>query len=234
MTDGPPSGARAALRAYLALVGKDLRIEARSPAILYTMLLFAALLVVVFAFAFYIVDDRVRGYAPGIVWVAVLFSATLGTGRVFDREERDGCLDGLLLVTPSSRTIYLAKATVALLFSGLMAALVVPLVVLFFNLRVPHPGWLVAAMALGLFGFCAVGTFFGGLMARLPARQALVPLIVFPLVVPLFIAGVKATGLNFRGEALLHVRSWTGLMLAFDLIFGSGSAWLFPLLLRDR
>jgi heme exporter protein B len=225
---------RHTLRQTIAILRKDLRAETRNPGILYTMLLFAALLVVVFAFAFYIVDDSVRSYGPGLVWVAVLFVSTLGTSRIFDREQRDGCMDGLLLACADLRAVFYAKCLLSLLFGAAMAALVVPLVVVFFDLAVARPFWLFPPLGLGLIGFCAVGTLFGALMARLAFREVLFPLVVFPLVVPLLICGVKATGLAFEGGSDPEIRSWTGLMLAYDLVFVLATAWLFPMLVRDR
>jgi heme exporter protein B len=217
-----------------AVLAKDLRIEARNPAVIYTMLLFACLVVVIFTFAFHVVDDHVRSYAPGIVWVAVLFTVSLGTGRIFDREAQNSCLDGLLMATVEPRVVFVAKTILANLFSLLMAGMVVPLVCLFFDLEVAYPGWLTISVFLGVFGFCLIGTLFGALMIRLPFREILFPLVVFPLVVPLFICGVKATGLIFDGGNLEQIQAWTGVMLAFDLVFVVGTHWIFPQIIRDR
>ena len=214
---------RSTSRQILAVLKKDLRAEARNPGILYTMLLFAALLVVVFAFAFYVVDDRVRSYGPGLVWVALLFVSTLGTSRVFDREQRDGCMDGLLLACADPRSVFWAKCLLSLLFGAAMTALVVPLVVIFFDLTVSRPLWLLPSLGLGLVGFCAVGTLFGALMARLAFREVLFPLVVFPLVLPLLICGVLALALVFHRrqwwpEILRTARQWaTGLPRRFRL-----------------
>ena len=221
-------------RQIRAILSKDIRIEARSPAVLYTMLLFASLVVVIFTFAFHIVDDYVRSYAPGIVWVAVLFTVSLGTGRIFDRESQNACLDGLLISTVEPRVVFVAKCILANIFSLSMAGMVVPLVCLFFDIGVRDPTWLVIAIVLGVFGFCLIGTLFGSLMVRLPFREILFPLVVFPLVVPLFICGVKSTGLLFSGAELGQVRAWIGVMLAFDLVFMLGTLWIFPQVIRDR
>jgi len=221
-------------RQIKAILVKDLRIEARNPAVLYTMLLFACLVVVIFTFAFHIVDDYVRSYAPGIVWVAVLFTVSLGTGRIFDREAQNACLDGLLMATIDPRAVYISKCILSNIFSLAMAALVVPLVCLFFDIGVHEPLWLALAVFLGVFGFCLIGTLFGSLMVRLPFREILFPLVVFPLVVPLFICGVKATGLIFANESLTQIRAWIGVMLAFNLVFVVGTLWIFPQVIRDR
>ena len=192
------------VRQFWVLLRKDLKVEMRSPGVLYTMLLFAVLLVTIFAFAFFIVDDNVRSYAPGLVWVAILFTSSLGTARIFDREQSEDCLQGLLLAVANPRTIFIEKALLSFLFSGLMAVLVVPLVVLFFDLYVPSIGWLALIVFQGVLGFAFIGTLFAGLMSRVVLREVLFPLIVFPLIIPLFIAGVKATGLVFQ-LSLIHI-----------------------------
>ncbi len=221
-------------RALLVLLKKDLRIEARNPGVIYTMLLFAALLVVIFFYAFYTVDSQAQQAAPGVIQVALLFTASLGTGRIFDREQHDGCFEGLLLATSSHGVIFLSKVLLALLFSALMTALVVPLVVLLFDLQVAHPLALASALALGLIGFCFTGTLFGAVMTRLPFREVLTPLVVFPLVVPVFIGGVKATRLAIFTDTPGSLGTWLTLLVAFDAVFVLGTVWLFGPLMRDR
>jgi len=222
------------LRTLRILIAKDLKIEMRNPGVSYTMLLFATLVVVVFSYAFFMIDDRVRSYTPGLVWVALLFTCTLGTSRVFDREQHKGCFNGLLLATESPRTLFLSKAIVASFFGLLMSGLVVLLVVLFFGASVHEPLWLMATLVLGVTGFCFIGALFAGLMAQLSLREVLFPLITFPLVIPLVIAGVKTTtqligpGIDADGFA------WLKLMLAFDLVFLPGTVRVFPYLEKDR
>jgi heme exporter protein B len=216
------------------LISKDLKIELRNPGVSYTMLLFATLVVVVFSYAFFMIDDKVRSYTPGLVWVALLFTCTLGTSRVFDREQHKGCFNGLLLATESSRTLFLSKAIVASLFGFLMSGLVVILVVLFFGAEVRDAHWLVASLVLGVTGFCFIGALFAGVMSQLALREVLFPLITFPLVIPLVIAGVKTTtqliGPGFDADGM----AWLKLMLAFDLAFVPGTVWVFPYLVKDR
>ncbi len=216
------------------LISKDLKIELRNPGVSYTMLLFATLVVVVFSYAFFMIDDKVRSYTPGLVWVALLFTCTLGTSRVFDRDQHKGCFNGLLLATESSRTLFLSKAIVASLFGFLMSGLVVILVVLFFGAEVRDAHWLVASLVLGVTGFCFIGALFAGVMAQLALREVLFPLITFPLVIPLVIAGVKTTtqliGPGFDADGM----AWLKMMLAFDLVFVPGTVWVFPYLVKDR
>ena len=180
------------------------------------------------------IDDKVRSYTPGLVWVALLFTCTLGTSRVFDREQHKGCFNGLLLATESSRTLFLSKAIVASLFGFLMSGLVVILVVLFFGAEVRDAHWLVASLVLGVTGFCFIGALFAGVMSQLALREVLFPLITFPLVIPLVIAGVKTTtqliGPGFDADGM----AWLKLMLAFDLVFVPGTVWVFPYLVKDR
>jgi len=230
-------------RQLKAVLIKDLRIEVRNPGILYTMLLFAALQVVIFGFAFYVMNDEsnAEAYVPGLMWIVILFSSTLGTGRIFDREQQNDCLAGLMMGCAELRVVYLSKVILALGFSLAMVTLVIPLVIVFFDPEIPHMGLLILTVFLGVLGFCFVGTLFAGLVTRLAFREVLYPLIVFPLIVPLFLAGVEATSLIFLSadtryadNALADIWTWLRLMLAFDLVFVFGTSWIFPYLMRDR
>jgi heme exporter protein B len=115
-----------------------------------------------------------------------------------------------------------------------MSILVVLLVILFFDAEVSAPLWLLLTLFLGIVGFCFIGSLFAGLMAQLSLRQVLFPLITFPLVIPLVIAGVKATTQVLGGEFDSDGRAWINLMVAFDLVFVPGTIWVFPYLVKDR
>ena len=216
-----------ALRTIHIILKKDLLVELRTKEVLLTMGLFAVLTVVIFSFAFYVDDDRSRAYAPGILWVTVIFSGTIGLNRLFDREQENDCMSALLLSAAGPKAIFLAKSLGNLMFTLVMELLTVPLILLFFDLSVDRPGLLLLELVAGTVGFCFVGTLFAAMLVRARMKEVLLPLVVYPVVVPVIIGGVKATSGILNGYPTDEVMEWTRLLLAFDLVFVVLSVWLF-------
>lgn len=218
-----------AWRHLCAVAGKDLRVERRSREVVATMAFFAALLVIVMAFAF----DHERRFArtatPGLLWAAIAFAGTLGLGRAFDRE-REGDTMRALLLSPASRLgLFLGKAaTIAILVLG-VALVCAPLTGLLLSVDLfAHPHYLVAALALGAIGMAVVGTVFAAALLRARARDVLLPIVLYPLLIPLFVAGTRATGALLAEPAQLDVaRYWLGFLGAYDAAFLVVSLWLF-------
>ena len=225
------------LRDALLIFKKDLAIERRSRESLFTMVTFALLSTVIFALGFYVDDDKARAYGPGILWVVVLFSGTLGLQRLFDAERENDCLAGLLLSPADPRGLFLGKVMVQLVFSGIMEALTVPLVFLFFGLfELSTPAGIAtiaAILVLGTIGFAFIGTLFAATLVSTRLREVLLPIVVYPLASPIFIAGVQSTRSLLSGESPADVSHWILLMVAFDLIYAGVCAALFPVLIRD-
>lgn len=209
------------------ILRKDLLVELRTKEVLLTMGLFAVLTVVIFSFAFYVDDDRARAYAPGILWVTVIFSGTLGLNRLFDREQENDCMSALMLSSAGPKAIFLAKSLGNLLFTLVMELLTVPLILLFFDLSVDRPALLLLVLLAGTVGFCFVGTLFAAMLVRARMKEVLLPLVVYPVVVPVIIGGVKATSGILNGYPTDEVVEWARLLLAFDLVFVVLSVWLF-------
>ncbi len=223
------------IRDALWLFRKDLRIERRSKELLFTVVAFALIAVVLFALSFTLDDDRARAYTPGILWVTVLFAGSLALGRLYEAERDNDCLGGLLLSGLDVRSVYLGKLLTLLWAMGLMELLTVPLVVLFFDLgRVAPPsafGVIALALVLGTVGFAAVGNLFAAMLLSSRLREILVPVIVFPLVTPVLIAGVQCTRSVLGGD--FAVDHWLWLLAAFDVIYLTVSLALFPLMIRE-
>ena len=215
------------MRNVQVILRKDLLVELRTKEVLLTMGLFAALTVVIFSFAFYVDDDRARAYAPGILWVTIIFAGTIGLNRLFDREQENDCMSALLLSEAGPKAIYLAKSLGNLLFTLVMEILTVPLILLFFAIDVDRPGLLVAELVAGSIGFCFVGTLFAAMLVRARMKEVLLPLVVYPIVVPVIIAGVKATSAILSGYPTDEVLSWIRFVVAFDILFVVLSVWLF-------
>ena len=202
-----------------ALLWKDLISELRTRDLFGGMVVFGLLVLVIFNFAFDLRVDNVAAVAPGVLWVAFTFAGVLGLGRSFVKEKDRGALDGLLVAPIDRGAIYLAKFLGNLIFMSLVEAICLPVFTVFFNFGVVTPE--IAAIALlGTAGFAAVGTLFSAMTANTRARDVLLPLLVFPISVPVVIAAVEATSLAFAGGPLTNRLGWLGLLGAFDALFG--------------
>ncbi len=204
----------------LALIRKDLRVELRTKETLASLLLLGILTLLVLSFAFEPGSESRGEAAPGALWVAVTFSAVLGMNRSFASERDNDCLQGLLLCPVDRGTIYLAKAAANFLFMMAAQAVILPVFVFFFDQTISS-SWLgvMACLALGVLGLSAVGTLFAAIAVRTRAREVMLPLLMLPLVVPLFIGGIRTTARLLAGRPLADVAQWLNLMLAFDLVF---------------
>ena len=223
------------LRAVWLILKKDLLIELRTREVVATMALFALLLVVVFAFAFNVDETKTRLVTPGILWVVILFAATLGLGRVFDRERDNGCLMALFLSPAGPRAVYIAKVLGIFIFALVTEFFTVPILFIFLGLSVPASGLplLAGSIVLGTLGFALVGTLFGGILANARLREVLPPVVVYPVVVPVVIAGVELTGIALGRGLPMEAQSWLKLMIGFDLVFLVVPPWVFARVMLD-
>ncbi len=235
------SGLRDGFREVLAdawtIAKKDLRAELRSREILLTMGYFGFLVVLVFAFAFSGgAKVPVAPLAAGILWVSVAFAGTLGIGRAFEREREGDCLRALLLAPISRSAIYLGKTMGVLAFMVLVELVVVPAVGFFFNLR-PSSDVLVPlllTLGLGTVGYAVLGTLLAAMLAGSRARDVLLAVVFYPLVMPVLIVGVKATtALLDPLEPIDALGTWLRLLFVFDLCFGLVALWIFEPLVTD-
>src|SRR5437870_7805729 len=176
-----------------AILWKDIRCELRSKQTWMGMGLFALLVLVIFNFTFDLrIDNRVA-VAPGALWVAFIFASMLGLGRTMAAEREQGSLDRLLLSPVDRKAIYLAKLLGNMLFIGVVELVALPVFAVLFDLPIFVAG-LLPVVLLGTLGIAAVGTLFSAMAAATGARELLLPILVFPLIVPVVIAAVRATG----------------------------------------
>jgi heme exporter protein B len=207
---------------------KDLRVEARSRELAYTTLFFAVTAVLVFAFSFVQEDATVPdGAASGILWVTLVFSGTIAISRTFEREREHDTLRALLLSPVDRPAVYLGKLLAVLLLLGSVEIVVVPLTGLFFGAPIGRaPLMLTAILAAGTLGFAAVGTLFAAMLVRARSRDVLLPIVLFPIVVPVIIAGVRGTNALFAPDFDLAVaRLWLAMLVSFDAVFVSLALW---------
>ena len=217
------------IEAVWLVTRKDLLIEARSREILYTTLVFALAAVLVFAFGFVREGRPVQDAAAGILWIAVAFSGTLALGRAFERERHNDTLRALML-TPSPRpALYIGKLLGVLVLLGAVELIVVPLVALMFQARLlAHPSLMLALLVSGTIGFSAVGTLFAAMLARARSRDVLLPVLLYPITIPVIIAGVRGTAALLQPEADIPMaRAWLSMLVFFDVVFITLALWTF-------
>ena len=223
------------VRHAAAVAWKDLRVELRSREILYTMTFFGALLVVVYSFTFTRKPDYVRAAVPGMLWVALAFAGTIGLGRAFDRE-REGDTMRALLLSPAPRlAIFLGKAIgiAAMVFA--VAIVVVPLLTLFLGADLlAAPVLLTLVLILGAIGFAIVGTVFAAMLLKVRSRDVLLPVMLYPILVPLFIAGTHATAALLESRVNLDdAWYWISFLGIYDALFLVISLWTFEALVIE-
>jgi heme exporter protein B len=222
-------------RLVTAVAGKDLRIELRSREILYTMAFFAVTVVVVFSFAFIRDRNVITEAVPGIVWGALAFAATLGLGRAFDRE-REGDTMRALLLSPAPRlAIFLGKAIAMVAVIALVAVVIVPVAVLLYNLDVGDRwGGLIAITALGVVGLAVIGTVFSAMLLRVRSRDVLLPVILYPILLPLFLAATRGTGALLAGDQNRdEAWFWMQFLVVYDGLFIVAALWTFEALVIE-
>jgi heme exporter protein B len=215
---------------------KDLRVELRSRELLYTVTFFAALVVVVFTFTFPRVEGKVVAeVAPGMLWVAVAFAGTIGLGRAFDRE-REGDTMRALLLSPAPRVaVFLGKAIAVALLMLAVAAVVAPLLALFLGASMfDEPLPLLLSVLLGALGFSVAGSVFAAALLRVRARDVLLPVILYPILIPLFVAATRVTGdLLATPVDLEDAWYWIAFLGMFDAAFLVVSLWVFESLVIE-
>lgn len=202
------------------LLWKDLRLELRRRESLMTMFFFGTLLLFVFHFSFDLPPDRVAEMTPALLWLAFLFTGTLGLAQLFNAERENHCLDALLLSPLDRGALFLAKTGFNLILMLLVEVVVIPLFWILFNLSLWNllPQIFLVTL-LGTAGFCSLGTIMAAITLRARARELLLPLILFPLMIPVILATIRCMENVLRvgefGEAL----AWLRLLLGFDVIF---------------
>jgi heme exporter protein B len=213
----------------LAILWKDIRCELRSKQTWMSMGLFALLVLVIFNFAFDLRVDNKAAIAPGVLWVAFVFASLLGLGRTIGAERERGLMDRLLLCPVDRKAIYLAKLLGNLLFIGVVELVALPMFAALFN--IPLFGELLPIVLLGTLGIAAIGTLFSAIAAATEARELLLPILVFPLIVPVVIGAVRATG-SLMAPAV-NEPPWLGLITAFDVIFLSVAMLTFGFVVEE-
>lgn len=202
------------------LLRKDLLLELRRRDSLLTMFFFGTLLLFVFHFSFDLPPDKVAEMTPALLWLAFLFTGTLGLAQLFNAERENHCLDALLLSPLDRGALFLAKTCFNLILMVLVEIVVIPLFWILFNLD----SWnllpqLFLVTFLGTVGFCVLGTIMAAITLKARARELLLPLILFPLMIPIILATIRCMENILRSGAFGDALPWLRLLLGFDVIF---------------
>ena len=214
---------------------KDLLIEFRSREIVYTTLFFAVSCLLVFAFSFVREGRAVEDAAAGILWVAIAFSGTLALGRAFERERQNETLRGLLMSPIPRPALYVGKLTGIVLLLFAVETVIVPMAGIMFQARMlAHPFYLAALVFTGTIGFAAVGTLFAAMLVRTRSRDVLLPVLLYPVTVPVIIAGVRGTASVLAEEPnIAMARLWLSMLIAFDVLFVTLALWTFEAVMTE-
>ena len=218
----------------LTIAWKDVLSEYRSRETISSMLIFCLIVVIIFNFMLEPGSTLVHEMIPGILWIAITFAGILGLNRSFIYEVDQGCLLGLLLCPVDHYVIYFGKMIGNFFFMIIMEIIILPLMVVLFNLDIIHillPLGLV--IFLGTLGFSAVGTILSAISVNTRAREILLPILLFPISIPVLLSAVKATNQLFITGNITDSFSWIKILAAFDILFLVLSSLLFEFVVED-
>ncbi len=211
-------GAVAYLRKVRAIFMKEIRAELRAKEVFSTMIIFGLLAALIFGMAFDLRVPNSRMVVPGILWVIILFAGVLGLNRSFGSEVDRGTLAGLLMVPVDRSAIYFGKLAANLVFMLLMEVLLLPVLLILFDISLFHP-LVLSGLALGTLGYAGVGTLFAALTANSRARETMLPILLLPVVLPVFTAGTALTAGVLDGQISSSLWRWIGILALYDLLF---------------
>jgi heme exporter protein B len=220
------------LKAVSAIVWKDLAAELRSRELLSGMLVFALLVILIFNFALELDAKTRASVTAGVLWVTFTFAGTLGLNRSLAMEKDRGCLDGLLLAPVDRTALYFGKMIANLVFMLLVAVVVLPVYSILYNTNLIQPG-LILVILLGSEGYVAVGTLLAGMAIQTRTRDILLPILLFPVIVPVLVAAVKASSGLLQGSEWSEVSAWINLLVVYDIIFTAAAFMVFEYVVEE-
>ena len=219
-------------KAIAAIAWKDLAAELRSRELLSAMLVFSLLVILIFNFALELDIATRRSVTSGVLWTTFAFAGTLGLNRSMAVEKDRGCLDGLLLAPVDRSAIYFGKVISNLAFMLIVEAIVLPIYSVLYNVNLFQPGLLMVIL-LGSVGYVAVGTLLSSMAVQTRTRDVLLPILLFPVVVPILIAAVKASGGYLTGASMDEILPWLNLLIAYDVIFTAIAFMVFDFVVEE-
>ena len=221
------------MRDLLAGLRKEMLLQWRTRGQLAAIFIFGAAALLLFSFAIGPDSAALRQHAAGFLWLALLLSSTLSLAESFQSEMEHRAFEGLLLLPVQPGALFYAKALSNWLQLVILGVGLIPVMVVLYDAGTMRVLGLVGVVLLGAAGLAAPGTLYAAMTSQARARQTLLPLLLFPLVVPVLLAAVKATSLLILGDPMEQARSWTLLLVAFDAIHWSLCGLLFSRVVED-
>lgn len=242
INDGTPSTAASSqgvhrppssyLKAIFAIIWKDLAAELRSRQLLSAMLVFSMLVMLIFYFTFELDIKTRNAIAPGVLWVTFAFAGTLGLNRSMAVEKDRGSLDGLLLAPVDRSAIYFGKLTSNLAFMLIVEMIVLPIYSILYNVNLLNGG-LILVTVLGSVGYTAVGTLLAAMTIQARTRDVLLPILLFPVLIPVLVAAVKASSGFLQASDMAEILPWLNILIAYDVIFIAVAFMVFDFVVEE-
>jgi heme exporter protein B len=220
------------IKAINAIVWKDLAAEMRSRELIGAMLIFALIVVLIFNFALEL-DVKTRDtVTAGVLWVTFSFAGTLGLNRSMSIEKDRGCLDGLLLAPVDRSAIYFGKVLGNLIFMIIVEAIMLPTYSILYNVNLFQPMLLIVIL-LGSIGYTVVGTLLSSMAVQARTRDLLLPILLFPVILPVLISAVKASTGILQGFEWAEISPWLNMLVAYDVIFVAVAFMVFDYVVEE-
>ncbi len=220
------------LKSTGAIIWKDIKTEWRTRENLSAMLVFSLLVILIFNFALELDLRAQESLAGGVLWATFIFAGTIGLNRSMAVEKDRGCLDGLLLAPVDRSAIFVGKTIGNLFFMLVVEAIVLPLFSFLYGISLFQPGFL-GVVLLGSIGYSAVGTLLATMVVQTRTRDILLPILLFPLTLPVVIAAVKASQGFIQLVPFEEISVWVNILIAYDLIFLSVAIMVFDYILEE-
>ncbi|MDQ3282124.1 MAG: heme exporter protein CcmB [Acidobacteriota bacterium] len=216
-----------------AALRKELLLQWRTRGQLVAVFVFGAVTLLLFSFAIGPSAQALRTFSAGFIWIALLLASTLTLAESFQGEMENRAMEGLLLLPSDARALYYAKAIANWLQLTILGIALVPVMVVLYDAGTTNVLMLAGIIVLGAAGLSAPGTLYAAMTAQLKAKQTLLPLLLFPLIVPALLSSVKATSYVILGDPMGQARSWVTLLAAFDVIYWSLCGILYGRVIED-
>ncbi|MCC7511064.1 MAG: cytochrome C biogenesis protein [Anaerolineae bacterium CFX3] len=220
------------LHATFAVVRKDLTAEFRSRELLSAMLVFSLLVILIFNFALELEPTTRREVTSGVLWTTFAFAGTLGLNRSMASEKDRGCLDGLLLAPVDRSAIYFGKVISNLAFMFVVEAFVLPIYAMLYGVNLFNPGLLLVIL-LGSVGYTAIGTLLASISVQTRTRDVLLPILLFPVAIPVLLSAVKASTGFLNGADMAEIWPALNLLIVYDVIFTAVAFMVFDAVVEE-
>ena len=220
------------LRAVGAVAWKDLAAELRSRELFTSMMVFSLLVILIFNFALELDISTRKSVTAGVLWVTFAFAGTLGLNRSMSIEKDQGSLDGLLLAPVDRSAIYFGKVLSNLTFMLIVEAIVLPVYSFLYNVNLLQPG-LMLVLLLGSIGYIVIGTLLAAMAVQSRTRDVMLPILLFPVVIPVLIAAVRASNGYLNGDDPANIVPWLNLLIVYDVIFTSLAYMVFDFVVEE-